>query len=215
VTFTHTAIFSLVIAFAAIAGIIRYKRIESSYYPFIWLLWLGLINEIISIYVMQTGYSNAFNNNVFALLEALIITWQFRKWKLFERNTGYYILQSAFIVFWFIESIARRFEEFNSWFIIMFSMIIVLQSINMLNVLIFEITAKLIFHPVFLLSMAFIIYFTYSILVEVFWVYGLNRSRSFRVAVYEILAYVNLFTNLVYFIAIVWMPLKRQYLMRS
>jgi hypothetical protein len=44
---------------------------------------VGLLNEIISFIVAQSGHSNSLNNNIYALIESLLIAWQFKEWDLF------------------------------------------------------------------------------------------------------------------------------------
>src|ERR1044072_7179021 len=73
------------IAIPATLGLVRFKKSERSFLPFLWLMWLSIINELVSFIAIKTGHSNAVNYNVFTLVEGLLITWQFNKWKLFER----------------------------------------------------------------------------------------------------------------------------------
>ena len=215
--FELNALFSLSIAIGGIIGWIRVKKTDPAFLPFLWLLWSGLLNEIASIAIIKAGYSNAINYNIFSLAEALLITWQFRKWNLFENQRRiYYFLQFAFIAGWLAEVfLLHDMRLFNSYFIIAHSALIVLMSINMLNKVMFGEPSFLLYNPIFLICMGMIIYFTYAILVEAFWVYGLNKSKGFRIQIYEILAYINLFTNLVFALATLWIPLKQEYIMRS
>lgn len=83
----------------------------------------------------------------------------------------------------------------------------------MINRIIITERKSLIRNPVFIICLAFIIYFTYKVLLEIFWLYGLNSSREFRVEVYNIFKYINLFANLIYALAILWIPRKREYML--
>lgn len=215
--FELNALFSLSIGIGATIGWIRIRKTDPAFLPFLVFLWLGLVNEITSILLLKSGYSNALNYNIFSLAEALLLTWQFRRWRLFEKQTQlYYLLQSVFITGWVIESfISAKLNLFNSWFIIGHSMIIVVIGVNMLNKVMFSEPSLLFYNPVFLVCMGLIIYFTFAILVETFWLYGLNKSKTFRIHIYEILAYINLFTNLVFALATLCIPLKRQYILQS
>jgi hypothetical protein len=67
----------------------------------------------------------------------------------------------------------------------------------------------------FLICNAFIIYFTFKILVEAFWLYGVNESVNFQAMVFDISSYINVFTNLIYALAVLWMPMKRVFTMPS
>ncbi|HEX7905833.1 MAG TPA: hypothetical protein VF487_18305 [Chitinophagaceae bacterium] len=216
-SFSLNALFSLSIGIGAIICWVRYKRTDPAFVPFIWLLSFGLLNEITSISIMHAGHSNAINYNLFALIESLLVTWQFRRWGLFNQQLKlYYFLQLLYPVALGVEWLASPPERvFNSYFFIGHSIIIVLMSISQINRLLFSLSRNMGREPVFLICMGLAIYFTYTVLVEVFWVYGLNQSKVFRLGIYEILSYVNLFTNLLFAFASLWMPLKSQYIMRS
>ena len=216
-SFELTVFFSLTISIAAIAGLVRIKHIDGKFLPFLYLVFAALINEVASIILVSAGYSNAFLYNFFSLVELILITWQFYKWGLFHRRKRLALaLTGIMTILWTWEIVMRKgVYEFSSYFIVACAIVIVLMSINMMNKVMFNEPAQLFYNPIFLICMGFIIYFTYAILVEVFWFYGLNKSREFRIRIYEILAYINLFTNLVYAFAILWIPLKRQYIMQS
>lgn len=214
--FILNALFSLSIGIGAIIGWIRYHRIDSAYLPFVWLLWLAFICEIASMILIESGYSNSLLYNFFALGEALILVHLFKKWFLFRPGSKTcLILQVVFISVFLVESIfIRHWYGFNSYFIIGFSATIVVLSINMLNRIMFEVPGPLLQHSIFLICMGLIIYFTYAILIEAFWLYGLNQSTAFRIRIYQILSYINLITNLAFALATIWMPLKRNYILR-
>jgi hypothetical protein len=215
-SFELNAAFSLSIGIGAIAGCIRLRKIDTAFLPYLIWLWVGFINEISSIMLMKAGYGNIISYNLFSLFEAVVLTIQFKSWGLFrKKSVSYSVLQLFFAVSWCTETALRKnLSEVNSYFIICYSAIVVLLSINMLNKIMFEEPSALIRNPIFLICMGLIIYFTYAILVEAFWLYGLNKSTQFRISIYEILAYINLFTNIVFAIATIWIPLKRQYILR-
>lgn len=216
-SFSLNVIFSLTIGIGAIISWIRFNKTDPAFFPFTLLLTTGLINEIAGIWLVYLGYSNAICYNLFLLAESLLITWQFRKWGLFDNKaTNYYFLQSAYICGWTIECVLSDENRlFNSYFIIGHSIIIVMMSIIQINRMLFSVSRHLLKNPIFLISMGMSIYFTYTVIVEAFWVYGLNQSISFRLGIYEILSYINLFTNLLFAIATLCIPLKRQYIMQS
>jgi hypothetical protein len=214
--FELNAVFSLSISIGAIIGLVKVRKADPAYYPFLYLLWLGLLNEIISLIIMNAGYSNIINYNVYSLAEALLITWQFKRWRLFERHKLlYYLLQVLFIVTWSVENfLLKKFETFNSYFTIEHSFIIVLMSIELFNRVIFKEPVRLWRNPVFLICIGMMMFFIYALLIEVFWIYGLNQTKEFRISVYEILTYINLITNLLFAFATIWIPMKREYILR-
>lgn len=215
-TYELNAALSLSIGFAAVISWVRFKKTDPAFLPFTLFVTCGLVNELISIALMQAGYYNAVNYNLYALAEALLLTWQFRRWGLFARRWLYLSLQVLYVVSFWIEWLLKfNAMVFLSYFLILHSFAIVLMSITQINRLLFSVYKSILTHPQFLICMALVVFFTYMILVEAFWVYGLNRSTPFRLRIYEILAYVNLFTNLLFAFASLCTPLKLRYIMRS
>lgn len=215
-SFELNAVFSLSIGIGAIIGWIRFSKTDPAYFPFLLLLSIGFINEIISIILLTNGYNNIINFNTFLLIESILLTWQFRKWGLLKRN-GYvfYILIFIFAGSWIAENFFISVDAFNSYFFIVQSFLLVIMSIYMINVILTEDSTPLSRQPVFLICLGLIVYFTYAVLVEAFWIFGLNKSRSFRLRVFEIMSYINLVTNLIFAFAFLWIPMRPQYILRS
>lgn len=210
-------IFSFSISIAAFIGFIRFKKIDSTLYPFIFSIWIGFINEIISFLMTKNGQTTAINNNIYVLIEALLITWQFNNWGLFRRPWFLFpLVLILFIISWIIEYFfVYEITSIGSYFRVLYSFMIVLMSINVTNGLIVRDRRSILKNPVFLICIGFIFYYTYKVLVETFWIYGLNYSRGFRNNVYFILTYVNLFSNLIYALAVLWMPMKQRFTLPS
>lgn len=104
-------VLSLSIAIAAIIGAVRYRRINPVYHPFIYCIWLGFINEILGYYISSIHGSNAINNNLYVLAECLLITWQFKKWGLFDRTRKlYYSILAGFLYSGWLKN--SGFQEF-------------------------------------------------------------------------------------------------------
>jgi hypothetical protein len=204
------------VAIPAILGFIKFPGANPEYTPFFCYLWLGLLNEIISSVVIYAGYSNAINNNIYVLLESMLILWLFRRWKLFKTYNIYYALVFLYLAVWVTENLfVSKITLFNSYFRIVYSFATVLMSIQVVNQLIVRQQKSITRNPMFIITIGFIIYYTYKILVEVFWVYGLNNSPEFQTDVYNILNIINLICNLIYAIAIIWIPRKKEFIRQS
>jgi hypothetical protein len=203
------------VAIAAIIGLVRINKIDRTFIPFIILMFLGLLNESLSSFLIRKGYSNAINANIYSLLEAILITIFFRKLGLFDRAKKMYSwLLLLFIAVWVTENfIISKITVFNSYFNITYSFAVVLMSITMINRVIIEAKKGLLTSPVFLICIGFTIFFIYTALIEIFWVYGLNSSPEFSTSVYRIMTYINLLVNLIYALAILWIPRKREYIL--
>lgn len=208
-----TELFSYSVGIGAIIGLIRCKTLPQAYLPFILLLWLGFLNEIVTTIIINEGYSNAINNNIYVLAESFLILWLFKNWALFNNNIKSLVaILFMYIIAWLcVNFIFFSIKSFSSYFNILYSLTTVLMSIHMINRLILEEKRKLIKSSIFLVAIGFIVFYTYNSLVEIFWVYGLNASKDFRIDVYRIMTYINLIVNLIYAIAVLWIPKKREY----
>ncbi len=207
-------IFSYSIAIGAIIGLVRIKKIDQVYFPFIILLWAGLLNEIIGTICINEFNSNAINSNIYVLIESFLLLWLFKKWGLFRTNKKllislYVLFASTWVAVNFI--IFSIQTSFSSHFNILYSLITVLMSIQIINRLFLEEKGRLVKNSKFLISIGFIVYYTCNILVEIFYVYGLDASDNFGIEVYRIMIYINLVVNLIFALAVLWIPRKREF----
>lgn len=202
------AALSFSVFISGIIGLIRFKGISVTFYPFIFCIWIACINEVLSFILITNGFSNYINSNFYVLIEGCLITWLFKNLRLFGKAEFlFYVIIASFIAAWILETfIFGKITGMSSYFRIVYSFAIVLMSITTINKLIVSTRKNIINNATFLLCIGFIIYFTYKVLVQAFWMYGLNSNHDFLVRVYYILIFINLFTNLIYALAVLWMP---------
>ena len=211
---SQVVLFSATIVIPAIAGIIKFRSTERIFYPFIIFLWVATLNEMISYIASLLGYSTTLNNNIYILAEALLILWQFKEWEIFQSYKKVYsILALTLVAVWlFDNSNIEKLGSITSPFRLLYSFMIVLMSIHTNNSLVFASKKNLLKNPLFIICCGFTIYFTYKILIEVFWIYGLNSTRNFRIGVYEILTWINALINILYLVALLCIPKKPHYI---
>lgn len=206
--------FSIVIS--VIIAIYRFNKIDKTFYPFIGLQVFGLIAEISTNYVTHYFKSNAISTNLFSIVESILLLWQFRKWGLLKNKKWYVLLHIAVAVSWLSEMIYfKTLHHFYSAFYIFYSFIIVLLSIQMLNRLLISVTSILFKNPVFLICAGFVIFFTYNIIVEVFYLFEISEAPAFSANIYIILSVINFIVNIVYALAILWIPPKQKFILPS
>ena len=215
--FTLKLVLSFCIVIPAAIGIFRFRIIDPAYRPFIFCIWIGCCNEIISYLLMRNGHSNAINTNLYALIESLLFTLQFKRWGLFGRRKLLFISIIAFLcAAWLVENIIiSAITQFDSYFLIAYSSMLCFMSIAMINRLIGTERGSLFKNPEFLICITFVIYYTFSVLSETFWIYGLGESVTFTQHIENISVVTNLVANLLYSFAIIWMPTKRRFTLPS
>ena len=203
--------FSYSIIIAGVLSIIKFKKINKAFRPFIFCLWIGCINDALSAVLIPHHYQTSLNNNIYVLIEAVLLILLFKNFEVFSRSK--YLLHTILIsllLVWIMENfIFSEIFKPDIYFRIFYSLTIVFMSINCINDLIINNRKS---KAVLVLCIAFIFYFTYKVFVFTFWISGL--SNSFLSALVSIMMYVNLLTNLIYALAVLWMPKKLEFSLR-
>lgn len=212
-SFFISIVLNLSIVFAAIAGIVKFKRISSDYYPFLIITWFGLLNELISIAFVYSFRNNAINANLFVLIEYLLLLLQFYKW---NENIckNYYLLAFLGFIIWVLDNlIISHIDHNNSLFRIFYSLIIVLLSINQINKIIIYEKGPLFKNAMFIICSTFLFYYGCKAFVESFNIIHFALSKIFLWNLYIMLYFVNVISNLLYAIAILCIPTKREFIL--
>jgi hypothetical protein len=211
--FYTTELFAASIFLAGLIAVFRFKQIRPEYYPFIWMIWAGCLNEIVSFIMAMNGLYNVLNSIIYGLCESMLLLWFFQRLGVFKKRPVWlWVLVLLFLVIWIMDSFfSKRFgQQFNSYFSFLYSFTVVILSINAINKLLFR-ERSLLRHPSFLICASFTIYFTYKMITEIFWFYGFGKSEGFTNDVFYIFVIVNLLCNLIYALAILWMKKKQAF----
>jgi len=196
-----------------VVAIWKWRQVHHSYYFFLAAAILGFVNDMYSNFILfvQRGQSTSINNNVFVLIESILLILFFRGLPSFKKyRTLLNVVMAGLAGWWFFENIVQqKIYHVSFYFRIAYSFVVVLLSITYINTLLSSVRRKIYKNSDFLVCTGLIIFFTYKILVEMFWLYGLDSTPVFRSTVYDILIYINLFCNTIYTIAILWMPRKQ------
>lgn len=205
-------VLGMTVLYPALIGLLRFKKISPACRPFIYLMWAGFLNEWVSFFLQINGQHNVISNNIFCLVESVLLIWQFNRWKLFLTRPWLYILLSSLLLYWIAELfVFRSFEVDASYFMVYYSFIVTLMSIGMINKLMATEEKKLLKNGIFLACIGIVVYFTYGTLTEIFYIYGLSSNKEFNISVFHIMRFVNAFTNLLFALAILWMPRKQEF----
>jgi hypothetical protein len=202
------------IVIAAVIACFRVKSVTSDYYPFIIFIWLGLLNESVSLALLYNRYTNTVNSNIFVLLEYLLILFQFYKWN--KGNAAkYYLLAYVGLLVWAADNfLLNSVQQNNSVFRVFYSFVVLLFSIDMVNkIIIFE-NIRLKNHAMFLICLIFIFYYGFKACVESFNMFHLGLTGNFLRKLWLILNIVNLITNLLFALAVLWIPTRQKFILR-
>jgi hypothetical protein len=201
-----------------ILGCVKFRKLHTAYLPFLLFILAGFVAEMVTALLVELERSYHMALNIYTLFQAWFIAWQFKNWQLFRGKTKlFWTLIIFYAVAWLAENIYLGFSPvINSYFIIISSYIIALMSINIINRLVVKEHGSLLKSAVFLICIGWLFYFTYSIISESFFKFGLMENKpAFAIRVYALVQYMNIFTNFVYAFAILWIPSKPKFILPS
>ena len=201
---------------AVIIGIIRYRKISGTYYPFVYFCWLGLLTELFSSVGIKVFHTNAAVSNIYVLFEFLLLLWQFRDWGVFRKTPDLYrLLLYGMPLAWVVDTlIIHSISEFNSLYRVLYSLVLVVMSINYLNTLFFEETRNILRNPRVLIILAWMIYFSFKVLTEIYFLFQFAKLKELFHWVLVGLDIVNLLANFTFAVAMLWVPKKDNFLPR-
>lgn len=199
---------------AAFASVIRFRMWCKKFLPFIFFIWLGLINETISLAFIYTKGYNTFNSNIYVLFESAILFFQFYKWKAISQLQLYALLFCSFFVWLLDNLIWHNLYNNNSVFRITYSLAIIGCSFRQVNLLLACEKFSLLRNPVFLICFAFIFYYSLKIFIEVFNACHPHWSQACCRNIFTILYTSDFISNIMYTIALLCLQRKPAFTMQ-
>jgi hypothetical protein len=205
------------ILLAAVVGILRYQKVTADDRPFFLIVWAAMISEITSEIFTSTIHSTSVNSNIYVLIEALLYAWLFYRWgSLGQGKKKLRFLQIFIVLVWILDNlILNKLTHTNSIFRIVASFIMVFLAINQINQLITTERSRLVRNSRFLISTGLVIFFSYKAIIETFFWIQLPFSDTFYIYILLIMDYVNLFVNLIFALAALWIPTRRKFILPS
>lgn len=208
--------FNFSITLPGILALFFFRKIGKRYYPFIFCLWIGCLNETLSLWLILHKQHTLVNSNIYVLVESLLLTWFFKAAGILNTRGKFALIALLLILAWVTENFLVGNIKMNStYFRIFASMLIVGLSVQLISRVVFELKQNILVCPEFILCACFIIYFGFKAIIQSFAIYAWTRDINFLAKVYYIMLYINLGVNLLYILAVLWMPRKVQYISPS
>ena len=200
------------IGIPAIIGLIRFSKITTEYRPFIYYCVLDVLNHTLSTILIRIYHNNIINSNIFVFIEALLFLWLFKTW----RKSGVVMIYWLGIflgILWIVDNIIlHELNTVNSLYRIGYSFVLVFLSIEQMNILITSVRTNLLKNACFMICAGIVIYYTYKATIEVFFFIRLEGSQRFYANIFKILVFVNLFVNLIFAWAMLWIPTRPKFI---
>jgi hypothetical protein len=197
---------SLVVLFPCISGLIRWKKVRQMYQPFLILMIIATITEIIN-------YSKLFGSNaiinIYSLVEWLFIIAQFYYWRYYSNTRRWYPYFGILcLVLWIIEIFfIGSIHEIAVIFRLASAFLVVTLSINEINYIIINESRELLKNARFLICTGFLIFFIYQLLLEGFiYITANEKDKTTANQILQLFFYINAFVNVIYGIAVWFIP---------
>jgi hypothetical protein len=208
---------SLVILFPCISGLIRWKQIRQMYQPFLILMFIGTATELLNYFTNPNGRQYSSIINVFSLVEWFFIIAQFYYWRYYSHTRVWYpYIGLVCLVLWFIEILfIGHFTEVAVIFRLASAFLVITLAINEINYIIINESRELLKNARFLICTGFLIYFLYQLLLEGFIKITADEKDPVAGQIMKLSFYNNAFVNVIYGIAIWFIPKKIPSMLRK
>ncbi len=212
-------ILSMSIIFPVAIGIVRWRSIDPSYYPFIWNLLVVLLVEIIIGVIIRTVTSNAYiaitkTLNLFSLIDFCLFAWLFHNWGLFNfHKTRFLIIIFVASSVWvYVTFFFSGFPNINNPFLLLYSATLIFFSVTTFNKIVVQQRINIFTNARFWICIGIIIFYSFFILTRATDLSSgviKHVSKSFKDNLQLINTYSNLLVNLLYAVAVIWIPRKK------
>ncbi len=191
-----------------IIGLVRFRRLGRTYRPFLLMLAFAVLNQLASYVVLKTTHLNSVPNNIYGLVEWILIAWQFHVWGLLRNNKRvFYLLVVLVSLIWVVEDLVLGgITDWPPYFQVVDAFVIVMLSVGKINFMITHDDRNLSGNPIFLICLAFIILFIYEIVLE--WAYQMSLQGATETTNHIIIgfSYVDVLVNAIFAIALLKLP---------
>jgi len=192
---------------------------DRSYYPFLYYISLTLVIEIAYNLLMNNGMITPIRVmlNIYTLAEFGLLAWLFHSWGLFNGNRIFFIsLLSGFFIAWAIITLGLGpvTKVPNLYFRVLYSFTLVLFAVSTFNKMVVNHRGKIFENAQFWICLGIIIFFTFFLLDNATKISLVKHtiSRGFRINLQKIIVFTNVLVNLLYVVAVLWIPRKKNFM---
>lgn len=208
-------------------GIIRWRKIDSRYYPVILVFGAATIAEFyraiqlinyygqyeLPITVSLEGY------NLYVLCLSILYTLFFKNMGLFGTFSKLpYLIISLFIITWLLDHFVLRGNQIQyptKYFRLFYSLFLSLFAIQQINRLIINEKRNMLKNSTFLICCCLLFFFLPYIITEGVFLFNPKVSGNFYASVFLVRKWTNILIYLIFTLAVLWMPPKKPFIQLS
>jgi hypothetical protein len=190
---------------------------NSSYYPFFFDCIAALFVEILNRILMENGHQKSFIFllNAFSYVDFFLFTWLFHNWGLFNRRRSTFItIASVFFLIWLVSNVIfTGFIKINLYFFILYSFALIFFSVSTFNKMVVNERTSIYRNPKFWICLGVIIFYSFFIVYSStgLSLFKATHSKEFMSGLQAINVYSNLLVNILYAVAVICIPRKKNY----
>jgi hypothetical protein len=190
---------------------------DSAYYPLIYNAIVALLVEILNRILTEKGLTTAFILvlNIYSYIDFFLFLWLFHNWGLFNRKKStFIIIAGIFFLIWLSESIfITGLIKVNLYFFMLYAFALIFFSVNTFNKAVVHERSSIFKNPKFWICIGIIIFYSFFLLTVTtgLSLFKQNVSVQFRRDLQSISVYSNLLVNLLYAVAVIWVPRKKNF----
>lgn len=177
--------------FPAIAGIYLFNKINRKYKPFIYLLIFYAIVETSGqiLIWLKKGEINSILMNIFVLIDYIFIHILLNFWKGKKNKLIDLFIIAILIIIWIIDNLfINKINTTNSTFRIIYSIILVIKIIDVINKQISKLNFQITSDPILIVCLFLLIQFTFKSIYETSFIF--SRLVSDRMYLYSFIIHL-------------------------
>ncbi len=214
--FLLNAILSLLIGIPAVAGWIRYSKIQPAFYPFIWWLSSGFVTEILSIWASYRFFNNTAVNNLYTMVAPVFIVYFLHQWnrRFIPSSVCILVTLVSLSVFASLWMYYNTLERFYSPLVIANATMVVLASAHFFYRHLSNSICYIQRDAPSLICLGIIVLHIFIIFTECFLIWAQSTNAIYAFCIPVIYSVINVIVNVIFLIAVLCTPLQIQYFLR-
>lgn len=211
-----SVIMALSILLPALTGVSRFKVLQLDDKLFIGIIWLGSINELLSLMMIRVEGTNAVTFNLYVLLECLLLTLLFFRWhgRRGALRTG--VIFASLVLVWLTDNVYNNnISNFYGFFSVYYSLIMMYYSIRHISYVVAFEAEDLLRNGRFIAATTLLVYFSIKAFTDTFFIMDLGISTALAQKILFVSLAINTVCNLLYVYAIICMRGKTEYTLGS
>jgi len=188
-----TTSFDLLIAAAALISCCRIQKIGNEHLPFILLIWTGLIQNFLLKPLAPAVLPSWGAMSLLALLEMLLVTWQFLKWKKSTATGRTAVLTALLLSYGLVMLLQESLPGLAKPYWIALSLLAVFAGINQLTQVLLRSSTALLKTPGFVIPLTFVVYFSFMAITCSLQLCLLPAGRAVQAQLYGVFAFIQIF----------------------